>query len=67
MIQRISLLLPLLALLAACNSTPTRQDTDPLQQASAISVTLPGFVTTPDTTLHWHSEAAVGGRPGWSL
>ena len=56
MIQRISLLLPLLALLAACNSTPTPQDTDPLQQASAISVTLPGFVTTPDTTLHWHSE-----------
>ena len=56
MIQRISLLLPLLALLVACNSTPTAQDTDPLQQASAISVTLPGFVTNPDTTLHWHSE-----------
>ena len=55
MIQRISLLLPLLALLAACSS-PTPKQTDPLHQASAISVTLPGFVTTPDTTLHWHSK-----------
>ena len=50
------LILPLLIALSlgAC-SAPAPQP-DPLSQASAVSVTLPGFVTGPGTTLHWHSD-----------
>ena len=42
------------AALSACTSTP-----DPAEQpiqASAVSVTLPDFVTGPDTTLAWRSN-----------
>lgn len=42
--------------LAACSTARQPQEADPLSQASAVSVTLPGFVTGPGTTLHWHSD-----------
>lgn len=42
-------------LLAACSTTPTPEK-NPLGQASAVSVTLPGFVTGPGTTLRWRSD-----------
>jgi len=53
-LMRLSLLL-LLTTLSACG-TPAGQKTEPLEQTSAITVTLPGFVTDADTTLHWHRE-----------
>lgn len=51
------LVLPLILamLLAGCTSTPAVQH-DPLRQASAVSVTMPGFVITPQTTLRWQSD-----------
>ncbi|MEP4486411.1 MAG: hypothetical protein ABJ013_12330 [Halioglobus sp.] len=42
--------------LAACSSKPPTAANDPLNQSSAVAVTLPGFVTGPTTTLHWHSD-----------
>lgn len=42
--------------LAACSGTPPTAANDPLNQSSAVAVTLPGFVTSPATTLHWHSD-----------
>ena len=56
MIKRFSLLLLLLTTLSACSGGPGTSKTDPLEQASAIAVSLPGFVTDADTTLHWHRE-----------
>jgi hypothetical protein len=53
--HRILLALILAMLLAACTSPPAAQP-DPLRQASAVSVTMPGFVTSPQSTLRWHSE-----------
>ena len=50
------ILLLLLTTLPACSSSPAGQEAEPLEQASAIAVTLPGFVTDADTTLHWHRE-----------
>ena len=52
------LLLPLLAALSmvACSSTSTGVKPDPLRQASAVSVTMPGSVVTPETTLRWRSD-----------
>ena len=29
---------------------------DKLSQSSAVSVAMPGFITTPQTTLQWHSD-----------
>ena len=51
------LILPLILamLLAACTSPPMAKP-DPLRQASAVSVTMPGFVTSPRTTLRWQSD-----------
>ena len=46
----------LLIMISACSGTPAGDKADPLEQASAISVTLPEFVPTPGTTLHWHRE-----------
>ena len=48
--------LTLTMLLAACTSTNNTPQTDPLYQASAVSVTMPGFITSPETTLRWYSE-----------
>ena len=56
MISRSFLLLLVSCLLWACASSPTEPEPDPLSQSSAVSVTLPGFVTGPDTTLHWYSS-----------
>lgn len=54
---RHSLLMILFALLAACSSALQKPSPPhPLEEASAVSVTLPGFVTAPGTTLHWHRE-----------
>jgi len=50
----VPVLLPIL--LAACSSAPSGPKTDPLYQASAVSVTMPGFVTMPGTTLRWYSD-----------
>ena len=46
----------LLTLVSACSGTPASDRADPLEQASAISVTLPSFAPTSGTTLHWHRE-----------
>ena len=53
---RHTLLITLSALLAACSSAPETPPPQPLQEASAVSVTLPGFVIAPGTTLHWHRD-----------
>jgi hypothetical protein len=52
------LFVPLLLaiVLAACSNQPKPSKTDPMRQASAISVTMPGFVTSPETTLRWRSD-----------
>jgi len=53
------LLLPLLAIayLSGCNNQPAGQPgSDPLQRSSAVSVSMPEFVTTEDTTLSWRSD-----------
>ena len=42
--------------LAACSIQPKPAKTDPLRQASAISVTMPGFATSSETTLRWRSD-----------
>ncbi len=55
MTHRFLLPLILATLLAACTSPPTAKP-DPLRQASAVSVTMPGFVTSPQTTLRWQSD-----------
>ena len=56
MITRLSLLMLLFTMLWACSSGTATPKTDPLEQASAVAVTLPGFITEPGTTLHWHRE-----------
>ena len=48
--------LMLTMLLAACNSITDTPRTDPLYQASAVAVTMPGFITSPETTLRWYSD-----------
>ena len=50
-----ALLLPLLVLLGACTST-TPPTEEPPVRASAVSVTMPGFEVSPDTTLAWRSD-----------
>jgi hypothetical protein len=51
---------PLMAALAlaACagGSSTTPPESNPLSQSSAVSVSMPGFVTTADTTLRWRSD-----------
>ncbi len=42
--------------LTACSTSRLEPEQDPLTQASAVSVTLPGFVTTPETTMRWRSD-----------
>ena len=56
--MRVKLGVPLLlaAILGACSSVPPPAKQDPLSQASSVSVTLPGFVVEPGTTLHWRSD-----------
>lgn len=56
MIKHLSPLLLLLTTLWACSSGPATPKKDPLEQASAVAVTLPGFITEPGTTLHWHRQ-----------
>jgi hypothetical protein len=53
----------LLVLLSACGTTPAGGPVDPLDQASAVSVTLPGFAPTTGTTLHWHRELVWADDP----
>lgn len=48
--------LVLAVLLAACTPVTSTPQPDPLYQASAVSVTMPGFVTFPETTLRWYSD-----------
>lgn len=54
------ILFPLLAALtlAACSTDRTTQapGSDPLNQSSAVSVSMPGFITSPETTLRWRSD-----------
>jgi hypothetical protein len=51
------LLLPsLLALISACGGTSRIEPADQLEQASAVSVTLPGFTPETGSKLHWHRE-----------
>jgi hypothetical protein len=46
----------LIILQSACSNSPELEPADPLEQVSAISVTLPGFDPVPGTALHWHRE-----------
>ena len=50
------LLSALLTLVSACGGSAGIQPGEPLEQASAVSVTLPGFTPTSGTTLHWHRD-----------
>jgi hypothetical protein len=50
-----ALLLPLLLLLGACTSQPQPAGEPPVR-ASAVSVTMPGFEVSPDTTLAWRAD-----------
>jgi hypothetical protein len=54
--RRLLLLPTLVVLILGCSGTPLTKPADPLEQASAISVTLPGFTPTAGATLHWHRE-----------
>lgn len=64
--MRLLILFSLLLGLGACMSRPSTQpvQTDPLAQASAISVTLPGFKTDSGTTLRWYSSPKWVGDTG---
>ncbi len=42
--------------LTACVSDTPIQTPDPLRQSSAVSVAMPGFITSADTVLRWHSD-----------
>jgi hypothetical protein len=53
---RLVITLVLTLLMTACASTPPLAKPDPLRQASAVSVTMPGFITSAETTLYWHSD-----------
>ncbi len=50
------LLSALLALVSACGTGPGIEPIEPLEQASAVSVTLPGFTPGSGATLHWHRD-----------
>ena len=50
-----ALLMPLLILLGACAATP-QPTAEPPVRASAVSVTMPGFEVSADTTLAWRSD-----------
>jgi hypothetical protein len=55
--HRIALVLLSSVALAACVAgTSTAPDPDPLSQSSAVSVSMPEFVTSADTTLRWRSD-----------
>ena len=56
MLLKLPQCLVLALLLAACAPIASGPKQDPLSQASAVSVSLPEFVTTPETTLHWRSD-----------
>ena len=42
--------------LAACVSDTPARTPDPMSQSSAISVAMPGFITSPETVLRWRSD-----------
>ena len=42
--------------LAACVSDTPVHTPDPMSQSSAVSVAMPGFITSPTTVLRWHSD-----------
>ena len=56
MTHRFFLPLLLALLLQGCTTGPAAPQADPLRQASAVSVTMPGFITSPETTLRWYSD-----------
>jgi hypothetical protein len=53
---RLFLALAVSSMLFACASSPPAQTSAPLSRASAVAVAMPGFVTSPDTVLRWHSD-----------
>ena len=53
---RLAITLLMVLFVAACSSAPPPAKSDPLRQASAVSVTMPGFITSPETTLRWQSD-----------
>lgn len=52
---RLASLLSTLLLIGACTSSPQPEGEPPIQ-ASAVSVTMPGFTVDADTTLAWRSD-----------
>ena len=56
MALRLFLALAASSILFACASGPPAQQSAPLSRASAVAVAMPGFVTSPDTVLRWHSD-----------
>ena len=42
--------------LAACSSNTAVPTSSPLSQSSAVSVSMPGFITSPTTVLRWRSD-----------
>ena len=52
---RLALIIPVLLLAGACTSS-SQPNTEPPIQASAVSVTMPGFTVNAETTLAWRSD-----------
>jgi len=53
---RLFLALAVSSMLFACASSPPAQEHAALSRASAVAVAMPGFVTSADTVLRWHSD-----------
>ena len=56
MVFRLFIAVALSGAVAACTSEPPIHSPDPLTRASAVAVAMPGFVTSADTVLRWHSD-----------
>ncbi len=56
MVFRLFLIVSMSWTLAACNSSTPAQTADPMRQSSAVSVSMPGFITSSNTVLRWHSD-----------
>ncbi|MEH6567797.1 MAG: hypothetical protein V7709_01895 [Halioglobus sp.] len=55
-ISRLALTALIALVLIACSGSPTAPKPDPLSQSSAVSVAMPDFKTSDDTTLRWRSQ-----------
>ncbi len=53
---RIFLIVVFSMALAACVSDTPVRTPDPMTQASAVAVSMPGFITSPTTTIRWRSN-----------